>query len=287
VEQVVEVRDKETRAGGQEASITTVTASAWGTIAKPKMKTGSVSDLKPGTALVDESAANVPGWQVGKTLQIKTLHGAVPVRISGTYKLGGQFSGIVVPEADFVRYFGAVDPAEIFVKTSDAISSDRARTAVDQAALPYPAAKVESTADFEEQLENAIDMVLLIFGGLLGLAIVIALFGIANTLTLSVVERTRESALLRALGLTKRQLRRMLSIEAVVMAVIGALTGVALGIAFGWAATGAMAEGAVFALPYLQIAAFVLLAGLAGTLAAVMPARRAAGTSIVESLAHD
>ncbi len=79
----------------------------------------------------------------------------------------------------------------------------------------------------------------------------------------------------------------MLSLEAVVMAVIGALTGVALGIAFGWAATSAMAEGSVFALPYLQIAGFVLLAGLAGTLAAVMPARRAAKTSIVESLAHD
>ncbi|GAA1794528.1 ABC transporter permease [Actinomadura chokoriensis] len=287
VEQVVEMRDKETEVGGEDASITTVTASAWGTIAKPKMKTGSVSDLKPGTALVDESAANVPGRQVAETLQVRTRHGVVPVKISGMYELGGQFTGIVVPEADFVRYFGAVDPAEIFVKTGDAISADRARAAVDQAAQPYPAAKVESTADFEEQLENAIDMVLMIFGGLLGLAIVIALFGIANTLTLSVVERTRESALLRALGLTKRQLRRMLSIEAVVMAVIGALTGVALGIAFGWAATRAMTEGAVFALPYLQIVGFVVLAGLAGTLAAVMPARRAAGTSIVESLAHD
>ncbi len=103
-----------------------------------------------------------------------------------------------MPEADFVRYFGALDPSEIYVKTSDAISADQARKAIDQAALPYPAAKVESTADFEEQLENAIDMLLMIFGGLLGLAIVIALFGIANTLTLSVVERTRESALLRA-----------------------------------------------------------------------------------------
>ncbi|NVI86535.1 ABC transporter permease [Actinomadura sp. BRA 177] len=287
VEKVVEVRDKETKVNGEDASITTVTASAWGSIAKPEMKTGSVSDLKPGTALVDESAANVPGWTVGKTLQVKTRQGTVPVKITGMYKLGGQFTGIVVPEADFVRYFGALDPSEIYVKTSDAISADQARKAIDQAALPYPAAKVESTADFEEQLENAIDMLLMIFGGLLGLAIVIALFGIANTLTLSVVERTRESALLRALGLTKRQLRRMLSLEAVVMAVIGALTGVALGIAFGWAATSAMAEGSVFALPYLQIAGFVLLAGLAGTLAAVMPARRAAKTSIVESLAHD
>jgi putative ABC transport system permease protein len=287
VEQVVEVRDKETKVNGEDASVTTVTASAWGTVAKPEMKAGAVSDLKPGTALVDEGTLHLPGWQVGKTLQVKTRRGVTPVKITGVYELGGQFHGIIVPEADFARYFGAVDPAEIFVKTGDAVSADRARKAVDQAALPYPAAKVESTADFQERLEDAIDMLLMIFGGLLGLAIVIALFGIANTLTLSVVERTRESALLRALGLTRRQLRRMLSVEAVVMAVIGALTGVALGVVFGWAATSAMTEESVFSLPYLQIAGFVLLAGAAGTLAAVMPARRAARTSIVESLAHD
>ncbi|QKW39510.1 ABC transporter permease [Actinomadura sp. NAK00032] len=287
VEKVVELRDKETKVDGEDASTTTVSASAWGDIAKPEMKTGALSDLKPGTAFVDESAVTDSGWTVGRTLQVKTRSGTVPVKISGVYEIGGQFSGIVLPEADFARYFGAVDPSEIFVKSDEAVPGERVRKAVDQAAQPYPAAKVESSAEFQQQLEDAIDMVLMVFGGLLGLAIVIALFGIANTLTLSVVERTRESALLRALGLTKRQLRRMLSIEAVVMAVIGAVTGVALGIVFGLAATSAMSDGAVFALPYLQIAGFVLLAGAAGTLAAVMPARRAAKTSIVESLAHD
>ncbi len=287
VEKVVELRDKETKVDGEDASITTVSASAWGDIAKPEMKTGALSDLKQGTAFVDESAVTGSGWNVGRTLQVTTRSGTIPVKISGVYKIGGQFSGIVLPEADFARYFGAVDPSEIFVKSNEAVPDDRVRKAVDQAAQPYPAAKVESSADFQQQLEDAIDMVLMVFGGLLALAIIIALFGIANTLTLSVVERTRESALLRALGLTKRQLRRMLSIEAVVMAVIGAVTGVALGIVFGLAATSAMADGAVFALPYLQIAGFVLLAGAAGTLAAVMPARRAAKTSIVESLAHD
>lgn len=287
VEKVVEVRDHASTANGREDAFMTVTASAWGSTVKVDMMTGSMSGLKPGTAIVDETAASIPGWEVGKSLRIKTRQGAVPVEIVGMYKLGEHFSGVILPEADFIRYFGKVDPGEIYVKTSDALSPDEARKIVDEAVRPYPAAKVTSTADFEERVKRAIDMVLLIFGGLLGLAIIIALFGIANTLTLSVVERTRESALLRALGLTKRQLRRMLSIEAVVMAVIGALTGVVLGGVFGWAATSAMIEGSVFALPYLQIAGFVLLAGLAGTLAAVLPARRAAKTSIVESLAHD
>src|SRR5690606_17864537 len=135
------------------------------------------------------------------------------------------------PEADFARYFGAVDPTAIFVKTADGVSASAARTAVEDAARPYPAAKVVAAAGYKQELTKAVDMVLMIFAGLLGLAIVIALFGIANTLTLSVVERTRESALLRALGLTRRQLRRMLSVEALVMAVIGAFTGVVLGVA--------------------------------------------------------
>ncbi|MFB4305494.1 ABC transporter permease [Actinomadura sp. GTD37] len=285
---VVEERRQDTEVGGEDGEIATITTSALGTILKPDIEQGTLAAaLKPGTAMVDEGTAKAPGRGVGQTVQVRTARGTVPVKIAAVYGIGAGLDGIVVPEADFTRYFGARDPIGIYVKTRDDVPASQARAAVDEAARPYPAAKVASSAEFEETLGKAIDMVLMIFGGLLGLAIVIALFGIANTLTLSVVERTRESALLRALGLTRRQLRRMLSIEALVMAVIGAFTGVVLGIGFGWAATNAMAADSVFALPYLQVVAFVVLAGAAGTLAAVMPARRAAKTSIVESLAHD
>ncbi|MEV4002699.1 FtsX-like permease family protein [Actinomadura sp. NPDC049753] len=285
---VVETRRKETRIGGDEADISTITTSALGTILKPEIERGSLdAALKPGTAMVDEETAKTSGRALGETLQVRTANGAVPVKITAVYATGAGLDGIIVPERDFTRYFGAVDPSGIYVKTRDDVPASQSRRVVDAAARPYPAAKVSSSAEFKETMTKAIDTVLMIFGGLLGLAIVIALFGIANTLTLSVVERTRESALLRALGLTKRQLRRMLSVEALVMAVIGAATGVVLGVGFGWAATNAMASDSVFSLPYLQVVGFVVLAGAAGTAAAVLPARRAAKTSIVESLAHD
>ncbi|GAA4381983.1 FtsX-like permease family protein [Actinomadura verrucosospora] len=285
---VVETRRKETRVGGDEADISTITTSALGRVLKPEFERGSLdAALKPGTAMVDEKTAETSGRALGETLRIRTANGAVPVKITAVYAAGAGLDGIIVPERDFTRYFGAVDPAGIYVKTRDDVPASQSRRVVDAAARPYPAAKVSSSAEFEETMTKAIDTVLMIFGGLLGLAIVIALFGIANTLTLSVVERTRESALLRALGLTKRQLRRMLSVEALVMAVIGAATGVVLGVGFGWAATNAMASDSVFSLPYLQVVGFVVLAGAAGTAAAVLPARRAAKTSIVESLAHD
>ncbi|TDE26782.1 FtsX-like permease family protein [Actinomadura sp. 6K520] len=285
---VVETRGRDARVGGEEAEIGTVTPAALGTIVNPEMKAGSLgAALAPGTAMVDEGTAAQPGRGLGRTIQVETKRGIVPVTITAVYGEGAQISGIIVPEADFTRYFGAVDPSDLFVKTRADVPAATARAAVEDAAKPYPAAKVVSAAEFKEAMTRAIDTILMIFAGLLGLAIVIALFGIANTLTLSVVERTRESALLRALGLTRRQLRRMLSVEALVMAVIGAVTGVVLGIAFGWAATNAMAEDSRFALPYLQVTGYVLLAGAAGMIAAVLPARRAARTSIVESLAHD
>ncbi|SNS77981.1 ABC transporter permease [Actinomadura mexicana] len=285
---VVETRRRETRVGGDDADISTITTSALGKILKPEVRRGSLdAALKPGTAMVDEETAQSSGRALGDTLRVRTANGAVPVKITAVYAVGAGLDGIIVPEPDFTRYFGVLDPAGIYVKTRDGVPASQARRAVDDAARPYPAAKVASSAEFEETLTKAIDMVLMIFGGLLGLAIVIALFGIANTLTLSVVERTRESALLRALGLTKRQLRRMLSVEALVMAVIGAATGVVLGVGFGWAATNAMASDSIFSLPYLQVIGFVVLAGAAGMAAAVLPARRAARTSIVESLAHD
>ncbi|XRQ06525.1 ABC transporter permease [Actinomadura welshii] len=285
---VAETRRKDVRVDGEEVPIATITPSALGTLLKPEIKGGTLDAARqPGTAMVDEGTADLPGYGLGDTLQVTTPNGPVPVKITAVYGFGAGLSGIVVPEADFTRSFGAVEPTDIYIKTRDDVAASAARKAVDDAAQPYPAAKVTSAAEYKEEMTEAIDMILMVFAGLLGLAIVIALFGIANTLTLSVVERTRESALLRALGLTRRQLRRMLSVEALVMAVIGAFTGVVLGIAFGWAATNAMGESSVFALPYLQVTCFVLLAGAAGTAAAVMPARRAARTSVVESLAHD
>ncbi|RKS70755.1 putative ABC transport system permease protein [Actinomadura pelletieri DSM 43383] len=285
---VIQLRSHEAKVAGRNADLATVTASALGTIMKPELREGTLDAARrPGAAMVDVGTARSFDLAAGKTVQVTAAHRTVPVKIAGVYEPGAGLHGIVVPEADFTRYFGVRDPATIYVKTRDGVAATDARRVVEDAASPYMAAKVDSTAEFKESMTKAVDMILMIFGGLLGLAIVIALFGIANTLTLSVVERTRESALLRALGLTKRQLRRMLSVEALVMAVIGALTGVVLGVAFGWAATNAMSSDAQFSLPYLQVVAFVALAGLAGTGAAVPPARRAARTSVVESLAHD
>ena len=280
------MREQEVRVGDSDSHVGSVTQSSLGTVVKPQFKGGSVADLRPGTVAADENVAKSRGMRVGQTVRVATPHGAVPLKLVATVSGDTPLPTFLMTESDFTRYFGAKDPEAVYLNAKDG-QSDQARAAIENATKPYPAIKLTSAADIKAQYTKALDMVLMIFGGLLGLAIIIALFGIANTLTLSVVERTRESALLRALGITKRQLRRMLSVEALVMAVIGAFTGVALGVVFGWAITNAMSKTSVFSLPYLQIVGFMVLAGAAGMAAAVLPARRAAKASIVESLASD
>ncbi|RFU42001.1 ABC transporter permease [Actinomadura logoneensis] len=284
LEQVTEAREAGRPKSGGGPTVRTVTASSFGSLIKISADAGTVSAPEPGTLIVDARTAKAKGYRVGGTVQVRGERGSVPLRVAGIFRGDVPLDGVLVHETDFARVSAVRDAAVVWAKVRPGVQVDDARHAVDQAAKPYPTIRVGSMAELRDQFTKAVNMLLMVFGGLLGLAIVIALFGIANTLSLSVVERTRESALLRALGLTRRQLRRMLSVEALVMAVIGALTGIVLGIGFGWAATSAMSDNAVFDVPYLQIAGFILLAGVSGVVAAVMPARRAAKASVVESL---
>jgi len=124
---------------------------------------------------------------------------------------------------------------------------------------------------------------------LLALAIVIAVLGILNTLALSVLERTRELGLLRAVGMSRRQTKRMIRWEAVIVAVIGAALGVAVGVFFGWAVVRAIADTGISSLsiPLGQLVLYVVIAGLLGVLAAVFPARRAARLNVLAAIAYE
>ncbi|MFJ4168685.1 ABC transporter permease [Paenarthrobacter sp. NPDC089714] len=181
-------------------------------------------------------------------------------------------------------------PGMVWVKVDDAASGDRVQALQKEiaAALGVPERTVSGAAIERATFNSIIDVLLLVVTGLLGIAVVIALIGVANTLSLSVLERTRENSLLRALGLTKGQLRGMLAIEAVLVAGVAAVLGAGLGCVYGWlgaqATLGGMAD-VVPTVPWLQLAAVFGVAVIAGLLASVVPARRAARLSPVEGLA--
>ncbi|GAA0962157.1 ABC transporter permease [Actinocorallia libanotica] len=285
---VTSIRSVDAEFGANERMVASMTQGSLGIVAKPEMKHGSLEDLRPGTVMISEGYALRDGLAMGDAVPLKTEHGTVRVTVSVVYAgEAGMLPDILLPEADFTRYFGQVEDLDVYVNLQKGVPVSEANDVIDTAVADHPRVQVSTGAAMKAEFAKAIDMLIGIFAGLLGLAIIIALFGIVNTLTLSVVERTRESALLRALGVSRRQLRGMLSAEAVIMSLLGAVTGVLLGTVFGWAATRSLFTSFVFALPYGQILLYLALAVVAGLLAAVLPARRAAHAPIVESLSAD
>jgi putative ABC transport system permease protein len=285
--EVAEMRQATGRLSGRELDISSLDGQSLGRSIKPPLVAGSLADLKPGTVALQEDLAKSLGVGVGGELSLSRRTGALPLKVAAVFTGDTPMPAVTITTSDFQHAFGIKNDTTIYVVDKKGVSADDSRRVIDDATKAYPMVKVGSAADLKAQFTKALNQLFVLVGALLSLAIIISLIGIANTLTLSVVERTRESALLRALGLTKRGLRRMLSIEAVIMAVIGALIGVVLGTAFGWAALRATVHGAILGFPVLRVIAFVLVAALAGMLAAVLPGRRAARASIVESLAAE
>ncbi|WP_345028368.1 ABC transporter permease [Kutzneria kofuensis] len=273
------------QSGDQE--IQGIDQSAIGSMVNPKLVSGDLSQVGPGTIALNKSAVGTA--KLGDQLLVSTPDASKMLKLVAIYDARELADGLVTLDT-----FAAVAPKvvgynHILVKMKPGVSAGDGQAAMDKATANVPVAEVNSAAATKEQLNAEIDSLLTLMWALIGLAVVIALFGIANTLGLSVLERTRESALLRALGLTKGQLRFMLVIESVLMGVMGALIGVVLGGAFAWVLVEALSSPDLqlgLAIPGGQLGVLLLAAVFAAVVAALMPARRAARTSIVAGMAE-
>ena len=172
------------------------------------------------------------------------------------------------------------------VKLAPGVTTTAARPAIDRVLAAYPNATLQDQAQYKASQEQGYNTLLNLVYALLALAVLIALIGIANTLALSIYERTRELGLLRAVGATRGQLRSMVRAEALVTSAFGALEGLLLGAFFGWAVVYAMRSLGVTQLtfPVPQLLIVAILAALAGLLAAIAPSRRAARLSILQAV---
>jgi putative ABC transport system permease protein len=167
-------------------------------------------------------------------------------------------------------------------------SSPAATAALKGALAGYPDAKVATRHDWVEERATGINKLLALLYVLLALSVVVSLFGMVNTLVLSVFERTREIGMLRAVGMTRRQVRRMIRQESIVTALIGAALGLPLGLFLAWLVTKALSgQGVSYAIPGRLLVYFVWVAFSAGVLAAIVPARRASRLKVLESLSYE
>ncbi|MEU6388245.1 ABC transporter permease [Streptomyces sp. NPDC046939] len=204
---------------------------------------------------------------------------------SGFGMRGGFFMGLATLE----RYVPGGQDSAVYVNAAPGTSPDTLRANLEKTLDGYPQVQVRDLADYKKLVHDQIAVLLYLVYALLGLAIVIAVLGVVNTLALSVVERTREIGLLRAIGLARRQLRRMIRLESVVIAVFGAILGLALGLVWGVAAHQVLAlEGMkALAIPWTTIVAVVVGSVLVGLAAALLPALRASRMNVLAAIAHE
>jgi putative ABC transport system permease protein len=254
---------------------------------------GAVQALGHGGAIVRKSFADTHHLDVGDPLRLLSPSGeTLRLRVSGIldqgkFDLDPLLGTVMISQASFDRTFPRAADLYTFV-SSPPVAPALVSQALAQGAERFPGVKISTRDEFVAGRSNGINQILNLLYVLLALSVVISLFGMVNTLVLAVFERTRELGMLRAIGLTRRQARRMIRHESVVTALIGVALGLPLGIGLAAAATRALSDyGIAFSVPLPTLVAFVVVAVVAGIVAAVMPARRAGRLDVLHALHHE
>lgn len=250
---------------------------------------GALEDLGTGGILLHEDPAADLAVGVGDSIDVTWQNGTeASLEVVGIYAdssvAGNWLTSTTTLEAASDR-----PPTDFFIgaRIADGVAIQDARDAVDAVAESYPSAKVQDQAEFRQSQEDQLNQILSIIYGLLAFAIFIAVIGIANTMALSVFERTREFGLLRAVGMDRRQLRRSIRWESVIVSVFGAILGIVVGLPLGIGVAWALPDTVVslISIPWLTIIVILVASVVVGLGAAIFPARRAAKLDILDAIA--
>ncbi len=288
---VVGLRTGSARVGGSSADLVAGDPTTLGNVVDLDVQSGSVAALGHGGVLVHEDVASSHRWHLGESIDMTfALGGRQRVTVVGTFAekqlLGTDY---VIGLADHERWLGQPLDRLTLVTVADGVDREAALAGIDKVLSDHPELEARTKDQAMADQQAQLDQVLALVTGLLGLALVIAVLGIVNTLALSVTERTAEIGLLRAVGLSRSQLRRTVRYEAVQIAVIGALVGVLAGVGAAGGLVHVLREQGLtdLSVPVRQLATYLLLAGAAGVVAAAWPARRATTMDILRAIAHD
>jgi putative ABC transport system permease protein len=242
--------------------------------------------LHGNNALIEEQFGKAHDLGVGDSYRIQTPSGGTAkMHVIGVYHDPQLAQGTIISRTQFNRISSARDPWVIFAEPVAGVPVATAKQAMDKALDPFPIATVDDRADYSQSITDRLNKLVYMLYALLAMSVIISLFGIANSLFLSIHERTREFGLLRAVGATRAQVRRMVRYESVITAVIGGLLGTAVGLVFAFLVTQSLGDlGLGFTVPAGQLLVFLLLAVMVGVVAAVVPARRGARLQVLDAM---
>jgi putative ABC transport system permease protein len=250
---------------------------------------GTLDGLSAGQFVVDEQTAKARHISVGDTVRVQLTNGTPRTfTVVGVYLRASGVSGWVTGKAEAAN-FRTGEPAQGFIQTAKGASVPDIKTRVAGLLADSPEVSVSDRSGFVRQQTRSFDSVLTMVQILMALSIIIAVLGIVNTLALSVIERTREIGLLRAIGLRRAQTMGMVGVESVVISLFGALLGLGLGLGLGAAVARGLRDQGIttIGVPWGQMLVYLLLGALIGLIASVVPALRAARLNVLSAIAYE
>ncbi|MEV6522999.1 FtsX-like permease family protein [Longispora sp. NPDC051575] len=262
---------------------------ALGDIMGLKATSGSVDALSGNQLILDERTAKDANLSVGGTVKVQTTRGeAVTYTVAGVFKESQVLRGYVLPQAAAANFL-APNPAQAYVRLDSGASVSAAKDKIDTYLADSPEVTVADRSSYVKQQTSFLDILLGMIQVLLALAIIIAVLGVINTLALSMIERTRELGLLRAVGMSRPQIMGMVTVESVVISLFGTLLGIGVGVGLGAAIVRALKDEGLstLALPWTQIVVYLILAVVIGVVAGVIPAIRAARTDVLRAISYE
>ncbi len=291
VEAASPLRQAQVKLGAASTFVVGIDPTGFSKVANVTMESGGVADLATdGTIIVSHGAALTKHLKVGDTLSVTFPRtGVQHLQVVGVFAQNSLLNDYVISLSTFEANVAQQLDFVVFVKVAAGADPAQVKQDITAVLQRYPNVDVSDQSEFKQKEIAQIDQIFGLVGGLLALSVIISLFGIVNTLALSIYERIRELGLLRAVGMSRKQVRRMIRSEAVVIALIGAILGLGIGVAFGWAMQRALADQgvSVLSLPVGQLVFMLVVAGLLGVVAAIWPARRAAKIDVLQAISYE
>jgi putative ABC transport system permease protein len=289
VQTVSGVRFVQFQLGGEDKGVTAVDPATFAEVYNLTKGTPVIAGLGPDEVAVKKKYAEDHDISAGQTIVVRTpRERALRLRVAGLYEDKATLLGaFTMSDAGVARHLGVSRDNYLFARFAPGADEEATQKAVDRELdRDFPQTEALTASQFKDDQAAQIDSLLALIYALLALAVIVSLFGIVNTLALSITERTREIGMLRAIGMSRRQVRSVIRKESVIIAAIGGVLGLGMGVVLSILFTQAL-EDIRLTVPVIPLVVLLLLAALAGVLAAALPARRASRLDVLEALAYE